>query len=68
MNYLEWSKEYEQTASELNRVVQRLKKERRHAGRADYKELTDRITHYRHCRNECMLVAQHLRERHKGVA
>ncbi len=68
MNYLKWSKEYEQTAMELDKVVQRLKEERRHAQRADYKELTDRITHFRWCRKECLSIAQHLRDRHKGVA
>lgn len=68
MNYLEWSKEYEQTAEEMERMMKRFQKERAKQGRTADKELTDKIAHYRLCRNECMDIANRLMQRHLGVA
>ena len=68
MNYFEWSREYEQTASELNKVITRLKKQKCGKGESKKKELNDKIALYRGYRNECLRVADHLMERHNGVA
>ena len=67
MNYLEWSKEYEQTAKRLDEVIVRLKR-RRGVSESEKKELADKLRFYRHCRNEAYEVARHLLNRHKGVA
>ena len=68
MNYFEWSREYEQTAMELDKVITRLKKEKCGKGDSMKKELNDKIALYRCYRNECLRVADHLMQRHKGVA
>ncbi len=68
MNYLEWSQEYTQTAQEMDTVVQRLKKKRSRAGESEKRELNDRISMYRSCRNECLDIARRLMERHRGAA
>lgn len=67
MNYLEWSHEYEATAQELDKLIQRLKKQRT-ASPANKRELSDKIAFYRQCRAECMQISNHLLERHRGVA
>lgn len=68
MNYLEWSREYEQAAAEMERLMERFQKERAKQGRAADRELTDKIAHYRTCRNECIDIANRLMQRHLGVA
>ena len=68
MNYLEWSKEYEQTAERLNEVIVRLKRRRGGLSESEKKELADKLRFYRRCRNEAYDVARHLLNRHKGVA
>lgn len=68
MNYFEWAQEYETTAMELDKVVNRLKRERRSACESVKKELSDKISFYRGCRNECLGIANHLMDRHRGVA
>lgn len=68
MNYYNWSKEYEQTAAALNEVVMRLKRRRTGLSESEKKELTDKISFYRRCRNEALDIAQHLMARHKGAA
>ena len=68
MNYLEWSKEYEQTAERLNEVIVRLKRKRSGLSESKKKELDDKIRFYRSCRNDAFEIAQHLLNRHRGVA
>ena len=68
MNYFEWSTEYEKTALELEAVMDKLKSRRRTASESEKKELSDKITFYRHCRNECRDIANHLMQRHRGAA
>ncbi len=67
MNYLQWSHEYEETAEKLNRVIQRLLRERTGKGKTERKELSDRIAYYKRIRNECLNISNHLTERHLGV-
>lgn len=68
MNYLEWSKEYEKTAAQLDAVLQRLKNERACCGISQKKELSDKMTLYRQYKRECMETANHLMKRHRGEA
>lgn len=68
MNYLAWSQEYTETAEELNKVILRLKKQRAGKGKSDKKEITDKISEYRCCRNDCLRIAEHLMQRHRGCA
>lgn len=68
MNYFEWSQEYEQTARELDKVIARLKKQRTGKREGEKKELSDRIAMYKFYRNECIHIANHLMQRHMGVA
>lgn len=68
MNYLKWSQEYEECAQEIDKVIARLKHDRIAASPSGKQELSDKITYYRRCRAECIGIADHLRERHRGVA
>jgi len=68
MNYFEWSKEYENTAREMNNMVIRLKKQRAAMGKSSKKEMDDKIAFYRSLRNESLRIAAHLEKRSKGVA
>ncbi len=68
MNYIEWSKEYETTAAELEKVLTRLKREREGKGKSNRKELDDKIIYYRRLRSECLKISAHLLARSKGVA
>ena len=68
MNYLEWSHEYEKTAEEMNMMMLRLKQKRMNGSKTGKKELADKIIYYRNRRNECLRIARHLSERHRGVA
>lgn len=68
MNYFEWSKEYFDTASEISEVIERLKAQRKNAGNTEKKEIDIKISKYRSCYYDCMDIANHLLERHKGVA
>ncbi len=68
MNYLEWSHEYEKTAEEMNIMMLRLKQKRMSGSKTEKKELADKIIYYRNRRNECLRIARHLSERHRGVA
>ena len=68
MNYLEWSHEYEKTAEEMNMMMLRLKQKRMGGSKTEKKELADKIIYYRNRRNECLRIARHLSERHRGVA
>ena len=68
MNYFEWSQEYKQTARELDKVITRLKKQRIGKREGEKKELSDRIALYKSYRNECVHIANHLLQRHLGVA
>ena len=64
MDYLKWSNEYKQTASELEAVLARLKRQRARASDSVKKELSDKITLYK----GWFEIAHHLMERHRGVA
>ena len=68
MNYLEWSHEYEKTAEEMNMMMLRLKQKRMSGSKTEKKELADKTIYYRNRRNECLRIARHLSERHRGVA
>ncbi len=68
MNYLEWSHEYEKTAEEMNMMMLHLKQRRMSGSKTEKKELADKIIYYRNRRNECLRIARHLSERHRGVA
>ena len=68
MDYLKWSNEYKQTASELEAVLARLKRQRARASDSVKKELSDKITLYKGWYKECIEIAHHLMERHRGVA
>ncbi len=67
MNYTQWAHEYEETANELDKVVTRLKRERKSACDSVKKELADKIVFYRGCRNECIKIANHLMNRQRGI-
>ena len=67
MKYLERAHEDEESAEKLNRVIQRLLRERTGKGKTERKELSDRIAYYKRIRNECLNISNHLTERHLGV-
>ncbi|SCY05906.1 hypothetical protein SAMN02910441_00720 [Ruminococcus sp. YE282] len=68
MNYFEWSQEYYDTAEKIADIIERLKLRRKSAVLSEKKELDLRITNYKVIYNECMQIANHLLQRHKGVA
>lgn len=68
MNYLEWSQEYNSTAQDISLVIDKLKTVRKSATISERKELDMKIAKYRQYYNECIFIANHLLERHKGVA
>ena len=68
MNYFEWSKEYEKAAEELGAVISQLTTRKRKATPSEKLELSDRIAIYKRYRNECLNTANHLMDRHRGVA
>ncbi|MBR1482264.1 MAG: hypothetical protein IJ598_04740 [Ruminococcus sp.] len=68
MNYLKWSQEYSETASQLAAVIEKLKNERRHARAAHKKELDDKLSLYRQYYRECTETAALLLERHHHAA
>lgn len=68
MNYYEWSQEYKQTAAQLDKVIKRLLNERKGKCESTKKEISDKISFYRCCKYECLRVAEHLMQRHLGVA
>lgn len=68
MNYYEWSKEYAQSAEALDKIISRLKEQRKRVHSSHRKELDDRIAFYKVCRNECVQTADHLMQRYEGVA
>ncbi len=68
MNYFEWSKEYEQTARSLDRIIDSLTKQGAGKGDATKKEINNKIASYKAWRNEALRTANHLMRRHKGVA
>lgn len=68
MNYFEWSKEYYETAAEIANVIEKLKNSRKKCNLSEKNEFDRKIAAYRMYYNECILTANHLIERHKGVA
>lgn len=68
MNYLAWSMEYINTADEISKVIDKLKKRRKAAPTSVKKELDQKITQYRIYYRECMETAALLRERHRDAA
>lgn len=68
MNYFEWSKEYIDTAKDFAYVIEKLKSRRKSASLSERKELDLKIATYKTYYNECILTANHLMHRHKGVA
>lgn len=68
MNYFEWSQEYNDAAEEIADVIEKLKEEKKSASLSEKKELDLKITKYRMYYNECIITANHLMQRHKGVA
>ncbi len=68
MNYFEWSKEYIDTAEDFAYVIDKLKARRKSASLSEKKEIDLKITKYRMYYNECIMTANHLMQRHKGVA
>lgn len=68
MNYFEWSQEYYNTAADIANVIEKLKSKRKDSVLSEKNELDRKIATYRTYYNECILIADHLLERHKGVA
>lgn len=68
MNYYEWSQEYYKTADDISVVIDRLKSSRKGASHSAKKDIEQKIAQYRIYYNECIQVANHLMDRHKGVA
>ncbi len=68
MNYFVWSQEYINTAAELANVIERLKAKRKGLSKYEKKELDSKIAKYKTYYNECIQIADHLLERHKGAA
>ncbi len=68
MNYFEWSQEYNNAAEDIANVIEKLKAERKSASLSEKKEFDMKITKYKMYYNECILTANHLMQRHKGVA
>lgn len=68
MNYLEWSLEYFDTAAEIANVIEKLKNKRKNANLSVKKDLDLKITKYKTYYNECVMTANILMKRHKGVA
>ena len=52
----------------MNMMMLRLKQKRMSGSKTEKKELADKIIYYRNRRNECLRIARHLSERHRGVA
>lgn len=68
MNYLEWSLEYFDTAAQIADVIEKLKNKRKNASLSVKKDIDLKISKYKTYYNECVLTADILMKRHKGVA
>ena len=68
LNYCEWSKEYSQTAEEIEQVINKLKAQKRGASLSKKKEIDAKLSKYRSYYNECVETANILMNRYRGVA
>lgn len=68
MNYYEWSQDYLNSADEVARVINKLKKQYRHVSKSERKLLDAKLSEYRRCYRDCLQIAKLLRERHEGAA
>lgn len=60
MNYVEWSKEYYETAEQIGMVIDKLKNGRNNLNSSEKKEIDQKIAQYKIYYNECILIANHL--------
>lgn len=69
MNYFEWSQEYYDTAENISHVIEKLRTKRKSTDNlSERKDLDMKITTYKMYYNECIFTANHLMQRHRGVA
>lgn len=69
MNYFEWSQEYYDTAEKISAVIEKLKIQRKTSENlSERKELDMKIATYKMYFNDCLFTANHLMQRHRGVA